>query len=196
MTLDTLCKIMNFVMGMLATYLLQIGWARYRAWRTKSDKPVAPVTFKLPRRATVWLGTVLIILGSVFVGVQSVRTDAAVRALTMQTQQCYREFAEALSARSQIGLENDTLGRQQIEALASTQTGLYKFLTALITPPPDIATLPTTDQRRKDWSLGVTLQFNEILGSSNAIIGASLDRQAQLDIDREQHPYPEPNCGK
>lgn len=194
MEIETLCKILNFFMGMLATYVLQVGWARYRNWRHDGDRPLPKLS--LSRRGAVWFATGVVLLGSILVGVQSFQTDNAVRHLTLQTQDCYRQFSEALQARADIASEDNALDRAQQQALATTQVALYTLINTLLNPPPELAALPPNDQRRELFSLQATQRFYTVLNDSNRIITESITQQQANDALRQQHPIPKPTCGQ
>lgn len=196
MSLDTLCKVLNFFMGMLATYVLQVGWARYKNWKRDGESPLPRLRLpKLSRRSTVWLAVVLVVGGSIGLGVQSYQTDRAVRDLTLQTQDCYRQFSETLNARSSIAKEDTAVFRQQRDALAANDAAMFVWLSTLLSPPPEIAALPPNDQRRRDWSISVTRDFNKVMISSQRIIGEAHQREVVSDKERLDHPLPQPTCG-
>jgi hypothetical protein len=191
MDFETLCKILNFVMGMLAMLVLQQIANRYAAWRANKTNWIP----ELKRRGTLWIAAVLVILGSLFVGVQSYQTDQAVRDLTRETQRCYREFATSIDANRKIGRENDELSRQQRDALGDTQMALSHWLGQLLTPPVEIAELPSTHPRRRDFNLKITREFNEILTNNSQTISNARDKELANEEERKLHPFPKPTCG-
>jgi hypothetical protein len=191
MSPEIFCNILNFLMGMLTMYVLRLGFVRYRG-----NRPMPKITIpKIDRRITLGLAIVLIILGSLFVGIQSYQTDRDIRDLTLETQQCYREFATGIEANRKLARENEMLSRQQRTALADTQGALYIWLNKLLNPPPDIALLPTTDQRRRDYNLTISHEFNQTLSQNSKIIADSRAQELVNDEERKQHPLPEPTCG-
>lgn len=196
MSLDTLCKILNVLLGMLIMYVGEHAWARYKNWE-RDGEPVLP-KFRVPRlsrRATVWLATGLVVAGSIGLGMQSYQTDRAVRDLTMQTQQCYRQFAEAIQARSAVSKADKVVYRNTRDALIANDEAMSTWLTTLLSPPPEIAALPQTDQRRRDFNVSVTQDFNTVMVNSKVIIGEARAQEAKSDKELEENPLPEPTCG-
>lgn len=190
--LETLCKVLNFFMGMLTMYLLRVGWTRYRNWR--GGDHTMP-TLGISKRALTWVGVILILFGSIFVGVQSNNTDKAVRDLTLQTQDCYRQFSEALQARTKIAAEDKAVYQKQRDALVANDEAMLKWLSTLLNPPPDIAALPQQDQRRRDWGIAITQEFNNVMTNSRVIVAQAREQEQKSDAERQQHPLPQPTCG-
>lgn len=197
MSLDTLCKILNVVLGMLIMYVGEHAWARYKNWKRDGESPLPRLRLpQLSRRKTVWLAVVLVLVGSIGLGVQSHRTDIAVRDLTMQTQQCYREFAEAIQAARTISKTDKAVYRNTRDALIANDEAMLKWLTTLLSPPPEIAALPQQDQRRRDWNISVTQDFNKVMVNSQRIIGEARDQERKSDKELEANPLPAPTCGQ
>jgi hypothetical protein len=167
-----------FVAGMFVARAWHCAKNRYLNWSYGADMPQP----KWGVRGTALIGAVILLTGSVFVGVQTQNNATTIRNLTTQTQECYRQFSVALRARSAIGLENDQLSRVQRDAIAN-------WLGALLNPPSEIRDLPQTAPARREWGLKVTQQYF-------AIIDDARKQEIANDQERAQHPLPEPNCGQ
>jgi len=184
--------ILNFLMGMLAGYLLRLCWVKHQI---KEGCELTMPTFKMNRRATLVVGVLVILAGTLFTGVQSWQTDRAIRQLTMETQRCYREFSESLEARRSIAAEDAVVSRKQRDAFAANDEAMLTWLSTLLNPPPDIAALSPQDQRRREWSIGITQEFNKVMASSRSIVVEAREQERESDEERKQHPLPEPTCG-
>lgn len=191
MNLETLCKILNVLLGMLLMYVIQFGWAHYKKWRG-SSRPLP----KINKRVPLWMAMVVVLAGSLFIGVQVNTTQNQVRDITIQTQDCYRQFAEAIQARSKIGAEDTAVLRKQRDALISNDAAMSTWLSSLLNPPPEIAALPQQDQRRRDWSVAVTQDFNRVMANSQRIIAEARQQEVKSDQERQANPLPQPSCGQ
>jgi hypothetical protein len=188
---DLVVNFICFVLGVVAVYVWNCAKTKYLNRRNRITSP-SP---SFGRRGIVLLAVAFIVFGAISVGVQSERTHNEVRAISMETQRCYREFAEAIQARSAIGLENDALSREQRAALADNQVALREWLGALLNPPPEIAALPPSSPPRRDWGIAISNKFNERLAVNNNTISEANAKQLANDEERKQHPLPEPTCG-
>lgn len=191
MNLETLCKVLNVLLGMLLMYVLQFGWAHYKKWRG-SNKPLPKINKHIP----VWMAMAVVLAGSLFVGVEVNTTQHQVRDVTVQTQDCYRQFSEALQARSRIAAEDTIVLRKQRDALIANDEAMFAWISILLSPPPEIAALPQQDPRRQAWGISVTNDFNRVMTNSLRIIAEARQQEVNNDSQRAQHPLPEPNCGR
>lgn len=184
--MEILCIVMNMAIGSLGTYL----WLRFVGphYGTKVKVP------HVNRRTLVALAVVVWLLGSTLIAVQSFKTDREVRDLTLGTRDCFRQLTTALTVNNQIRKQNDDLSMTQRDALAKTQTALYKWLSVLLTPPADIAALPDQDQRRRDFNIGISRDFSDELVDSNRVIADAAATQVRLEASRV--PLPELTCGQ
>jgi hypothetical protein len=179
-----------FVLGVIAVYAWNCVKARFLNRRNGiSSQP------SFGRRGMMLLAVAFIIFGSISVAVQTEKTHNEVRAISMETEKCYRQFSEALNARSAISQENEKLSRIQRAALADNQVALKTWLDQLLSPPAEIAALPPNSPPRRDWGISVTNKLNETMAVNNRIITESNNQQLANDKEREEHPLPQPTCG-
>lgn len=134
---------------------------------------------KLPwHLAGIAIGTAAIII----VTLQSSIAYNTAEETAADAKECQEQFNRALHVRSQITSENDELSQTQRRIV-------FDWIHNLIFPPEPFASMPTEDPRRQSY--GYTLTIN-----TERTFQASLDRQEELQKEREQHPYPDPTCGK
>lgn len=93
---------------------------------------------------------------------------------------CQQEFAEVLSARSAITVENDRLSSQERTAFAN-------WLRDLLNPPPDIAALDPNSDERQAWALQRSQFYYGQIAAAEA---------EQAENEREAAPIPDPTCGR
>lgn len=101
---------------------------------------------------------------------------------TQQNADCVREFNQVLRDRSSVTSENDQLSIEQRQLI-------YDWMHNLVFPPPDIADLPGTDERRERWALEITIETDKRFRES-------LEKQRDNDEYRRAHPLPPPTCGQ
>lgn len=118
----------------------------------------------------------------VTVSLQSSQAYTTAKDTAIQVQGCQREFLAALNARSRITAENDELSQAQRRVV-------FDWIHDLIFPPEPYASMTTDDPRRQDY--GFTLTIN-----TDRAFRASLNRQDELQRQRDAHPLPDPTCGK
>lgn len=149
-----------------------------------------------PEISRVWVGG-LVALGVVgYVLLQVNQTEDHYRSLGDEMRRCQTEFTTALTKRSEITTRNDELSRQQRDLFAELDELHGVWLTRLITPPPDIAALPPTDQRRQDYGITVTRIYNERATKLRDEVRAIIGEQKRLADERARNPLPEPECGQ
>lgn len=135
--------------------------------------------YEIPWR---YLGIAIGVCAIVTVSLQSSQAYTTAKTTAIEAKQCQEEFNAALKARSRITSENDELSQTQRRIV-------FDWIHDLIFPPEPYASMTSDDPRRQDY--GYTLTIN-----TEHTFQASLDRQEELQKEREQHPYPDPTCGK
>lgn len=135
----------------------------------------------LTLRPLVFLWSIIFLMIA-YIGVQEEQQAIAVHSLARDTEQCNKEFHEALIKRDNLKQEADDLASQERQALAA-------WLTAMVIPPPNIAALHTTDPGFQEYAVQKTKEFYEQEQS------IELSRQRSL-MELSRHPLPEPQCGK
>ncbi len=119
----------------------------------------------------MWAGWVVVTLAVAFVGVK-----------TQQTWDCQSQFAAVLKTRSELSAQDNKLDGIERDALQT-------LVSQALSPPPDIAPLPPDDPKRQAWGREITLDY------FNTVQDARNQRDANQK-EREQHPLPEPSCGR
>jgi hypothetical protein len=180
--LFSLTGLIAFVAGHLATRLYFYVKCRYQDHVDPSNKPH---TSSYRGLAFLW-AMVFVISG--YSGMQTYSTAAEVRQLSMDTAHCQEEFNRALKARAQITTDNDKWSAIQRRAIA-------EWLHEILLPPPDIQNLRDNDPnfgtnpRYVQWSIDVTTRYYNIIQKAQ-------DEQDANAKERENHPLPEPACGR
>lgn len=95
---------------------------------------------------------------------------------------CQIEFAEALSARSQITTENDDISQEQRKIV-------FNWIHNLAFPPEPWASMEGGDPRREHYNMIRTAEAEKAFQ-------ASLDQQDELQKRRAESALPDPTCGK
>lgn len=122
---------------------------------------------------------VAVIIGT---SVQSSSAYNIAKETAQEVQDCQREFNTALQARAKITTENDELSQEQRRIV-------FNWIHDLIFPPPPYDSMSNDDPRRQQFGISLTI-------NTERVFQASLDRQEQLQRDRNSHPLPDPTCGK
>lgn len=148
-----------------------------------------------PAISRVWIGGLVALLTLGYVLLQVNETEMHYRSLGDEMRRCQVEFNTALIDRASITTENDELSRQQRSLFLELDELQGVWLTRLITPPPDIAALSPTDQRRQDYGITVTRVYNERAAKLRAEAQAIGKRQIELEQERRERTYPTPTCG-
>lgn len=127
-------------------------------------------------------GIAIGIAAIVIVTAQTQIAYSTAKSTAIEVQLCQKEFNAALRARARIAAENDELSQVQRRII-------FDWIHALLNPPPPIDMLSTNDPRRQEYGLDLTAK-------TERLFQASLARQDQLQIARDQKPLPDPTCGK
>ena len=99
---------------------------------------------------------------------------------------CNKEFRASLVVRSQIAREDNRLQDRLIAIGADDSAALREFLgKAIMAPPGD-----PNGQLPEDL-----IKFRERINDNSAERAKIMEEQANLEKQREEHPYPEPQCG-
>lgn len=112
----------------------------------------------------------------------SERQAVEAKQFAAEVKDCQREFNQALRDRAQITSENDDLSQAQRRIV-------FHWIHDLIFPPEPYASMDPNDPRRQQF--GLTLTIN-----TEREFQASLNRQDELEKDRDKRALPEPTCGK
>lgn len=149
----------------------------------------------MPSVNRTWLASAIalgVVAWSIFqIEVTARRTDTIIndaRTFSAQVKDCQREFNAALAARSKIAADNDKWSAIQRKALGD-------WLFEILNPPPDIGQIRATDPnfqsnpRYQQWGIDVTQHYYTIINHAQR-------EQDDNIAEREQHPLPEPTCGR
>lgn len=188
--------------GNLGTHLifLAVGfflgfWGRHfcllarASWLDRHQPNGDGTPHRRPGINRTWVSSLLALLvvgWSIYqIQVTSTRTTAnneRTNKLSEEVKACQKEFNTALQVRSQLQTEDNDLA-------ARDRTALRNWLKTLLTPPPDIAKLPSSDPVNQAWKIGVTEQYQQQAQSIE-------EQRQQNNEDRRNNPLPEPTCGK
>jgi hypothetical protein len=129
-----------------------------------------------------YLGIAIGVSVIVTVSLQSSQAYTTAKETALEQKACQKEFNASLKARSQITSENDELSQQQRQIL-------FDWIHDLIFPPQPYASMTTDDPRRQDYGMSLTI-------NTDRVFKASLERQDALQKQRDEHPLPDPTCGR
>lgn len=128
------------------------------------------------------VGIAIGVTAIVIVSLQSSDAYNLARQTSQEVQDCQKEFNAALQARAQITSENDELSQTQRRIV-------FNWIHDLIFPPEPYASMNPNDPRRQQFGLSLTI-------NTEREFQASLNRQDELQKARDQHPLPDPTCGR
>lgn len=117
-----------------------------------------------------------------FVSLQTQAAYSLAKNTALESASCQKEFYKALGNRARITGENDEISQNQRKII-------YEWIHDLIFPPPPYNTMDPNDPLRQQYGLNLTI-------NTDRAFHESLNRQDQLQNERDSHPLPEPTCGK
>lgn len=133
----------------------------------------------IPWRAA---GIVVGIIVMLTTGFQSQYAYVTANQTAQDNKECQKQFNSALKARVKITTDNDEVSQNQRKII-------FDWIHNLIFPPPPYNTMDTNDPRRQNYGLAVTINTDHEFRKS-------LDKQEELQRQRDAHPLPDPTCGK
>lgn len=163
----TVSGLARFLVGFGAAFLLRYLWCKYKQPDTTIAWPYIGIVVG-----------VLVILWSSF---QSQQAYTLAQQTALEVRDCQREFNSALQARVKITSENDELSQTQRRIV-------FNWIHDLIFPPEPYAGMDPNDPRRQQFGIALTIKTEHEFQ-------ASLNRQDELQKQRDQHPLPDPTCG-
>lgn len=165
---STVGALAYFFTGFLCSYLLAFFWCK----RQHSE---FRVNF---RYAGIAVGIAVL----VFMSLQTQRAYTLAAETAQEVQECQREFNMSLRARAQITTENDSVSIDQ-------RMIVYNWIHNLIFPPAPYNTMETNSPERQAYGLRITQETDKLFQDS-------IERQNDLQSKRDNHPLPDPLCGK
>ena len=178
--LFSISSLVSFLAGVGGTILF------YRVEdRWQSEHPPEGNPPKVHKLRSLWILWSLILVLTGYIGFQQHETAQRVQRISLDVQDCQKEFQETLKARSEAGDKQDEWARRKSQAIAG-------WFRDLLFPPPDILQLRQSDPnnpRYQEWAIGVTSKYL-------ALIDQAEKEQNAAMRERMSNPYPEPKCGK
>lgn len=178
--LFSISSMISFLAGVAGTilfYRVEDKWVKDH--QSGEEKP--PVH----KLRSLWILWSLVFVITGYIGFQEHETAESVRTLSRQTQDCQRQFQETLKIRSDAGDAQDEWARRKSQAIGG-------WLRDILFPPEDIARLRNenpNDPRYQQWAITVTSKYLGLIDE------AEKEQEAAMK-ERQEHPYPEPTCGK
>lgn len=171
-------------MGMVLYFLgvgSSCGWYYVKnQWLGKKREPVNWTT----------LGILVGISCLILVGMQNTQLAAEVKG-------CQHEFNTAIVSRNDIRETNDRLSQEQRFWLSKNDEAISDLVRFLFAPPdPNIAAMDNSDPRRRAWQLGLVDQYNLRTSRYRAQIDRITTQQDANKREWDDHPLPDPECGK
>lgn len=186
--------LVGFILGLLA----QRGYCYGRAWWLNRHRPLPGGRRRHATRLDLNLVGRAIALCVVAYCVFATQSNAdEVRDLNKATRECQRQFFAALTARNNLTSENDQLSLEQRELLSDANDAQNSWLRDLLAPTrSEIAALDVNDPVRQRYALERTEVYFETTNQITAKIAALQAEQRRIFDARQQHPLPEPTCGR
>jgi len=166
--LVTPAGIAYFITGFIAAFVVRAIYCRIK------KQPL-----HLPWRH---IGIALAISAIIVVSLQSSQAYNTAKRTALEVQECQRELFAAITARARIAAENDEQSQAQ-------RLIVYNWFHDLIMPPDPYASMDTDDPRRQKYGLALTV-------ATEREFQRSLNRQDELQRQRDAHKLPDPSCGK
>jgi hypothetical protein len=166
--LATIGGFLYFLAGFACAYLIELVAAKVRR-----------------RKLAIPWETGGIAIGVAAIVIVTLQTQIAyttAKNTAVEVQRCQVEFNEALRARAKITTEND-------EASQDQRRIIFDWIHDLIFPPEPFSTMDTNDRRRQEYGITRTIQTEQAFQKS-------LAKQDVLQRQRDEHPYPDPTCGR
>ena len=166
----------SFLAGIGAAW----GWQQIKCWylSKKTGKLIRPPGFN-----PLVIAISVALVGFLYISTQSSQNAGAVRELALKTQECQKQFNEALQIRGQITQDNDKWSMVQRDAMAT-------WIHDLIFPPPPYNTMELDDPRRQAWDLLRTRDADRIVSQAQ-----EEQRLNEIERNKPENQYPEPTCG-
>lgn len=158
----------DFIVGFVAAILLNFWWCR------RKNKPIN-INWR-------YVGIVLGLAMMVFISLQTQVAYNLAKETATEVRDCQKQFNSALQARAQITTENDEISQNQRKII-------FDWIHDLIRPPEPYFSMDPNDPRRQQWGIDRTINTEHNFQQS-------LNRQEELQSQREQHALPDPTCGK
>lgn len=127
-----------------------------------------------------WVYTIIASVIICYIGWRTQDTADRVENQSMLTRDCLTQVISALQVARSVAQENDNLSERQRDAYNAV-------VTAMVAPPPELAALPYSDQRRTDYIADVAIKQLPVIQEVE-------DDQKENSEYRAQHPYPDPDC--
>jgi hypothetical protein len=157
-----------FTTGFIAAFVVRAVYCRMKR------QPL-----HLPWRA---IGIALGVSAIVVVSLQSSQAYNTAKRTALEVQDCQRQLFAAITSRARIAAENDEQSQAQ-------RLIVYNWFHDLIVPPQPYASMDTDDPRRQQYGLALTV-------ATEREFQKSLNRQDELQRQRDAHKLPDPTCGK
>jgi len=129
------------------------------------------------RSAGVVVGVIVIIITSI----QSQQAFNTAKKTAEDARRCQIEFNHALQSRTHITSENDEISQEQRRII-------YDWIHDLIFPPKPWSELDPNDPQRVAYGIMRTQRTDEVFKRS-------IERQDELQRQRDANPLPSPTCG-
>ena len=158
------------VAGYVGGFMTSVGY-----YHSKGHRIILPVISKTSRNFTVMV---------IALALMSLATIVQTEHNAAQSEQCDRQFREALRYNTDIAAQERGLADRERTVNADARTALADWFAAIITLPAG----------QRDEGIRVTIEYND----RAAEVATKLQ---DLEHEREtlaeaRTPYPEPSCGK
>lgn len=136
-------------------------------------------SIKIPWQIT---GIAIGIVAIIIVTFQSQIAYTTAKNTALEQKECNIQFRQSLIDRAKTTREDNDLSKEQ-------RSIVFDWFHTILFPPPPYDKMSTNDPMRQQFVLNKTLETEDIFAQS-------IDRQTQVQIERDRHPYPDPTCGK
>lgn len=186
-----------FLLGALVGAGLWILYCRQKARYLDRNQPLPHgQRHAVARMSRQWLAGLCAVLSLGYVLLATDKAETNTERLNRQVSNCWSETYQQIKTQERINGENDSIVRQQLELQRDYDRATSDWLKALVNPPGNLASLPTTDPVRQQYGIDITARYQVRLNELGAKADDLRAKRDDLDRQRAANPLPEARCGK
>jgi hypothetical protein len=186
-----------FLVGALSGAVLWMLYCRQKARYLDRHDPLPDgKRHAIARMSRQWMAGLCAVLSLGYVLLATDKAENNTTRLNAEVTRCWTETYQQIRAQVTLNAENDSIIRKQQELQRDYDRATSDWLKALIQPPGDLASLPTTDPRRQQYGIDITARYQLKLNELGAKADDLTAQRDELDKQRAAHPLPEARCGK
>lgn len=186
-----------FLIGAACGAVLWMLYCRQKAhYLDRHDPRPDGKRHAIARMSRLWIAGLCAVGSLGYVLLSTDRAEHNTTRLDAEVTACWTETYQQIKTQVQINGENDAIVRKQEELQRDYDRATSDWLKALIQPPGNLASLPTTDPIRQQYGIDITARYQLRLNELGAQADDLTAQRDGLDRQRAEHPLPEARCGK